>query len=138
MILGLDENYYVLYVGEEEPEQNFYSVKIVDEELDMDLENYVYRYSQGKIEKVGYTEKGKPRTEEEKIKEELEELDQTINRATEDLYELTGTTPYRSTGEVIERKKELRQQLKNINEEKTEEKNDTSEQEADVSEETSE
>ena len=117
MILGLDENYYVLYVGEEEPEQNFYSVKIVDEELDIDLENYVYRYSQGIVEKVGYTEKGKPRTEEEKIKEELEELDQTINRATEDLYELTGTTPYRSTGEVIERKKELRQQLKNINKE---------------------
>ena len=38
----------------------------------------------------------------------------------------------------IERKKELRQQLKNINEEKTEEKNDTSEQETDVSKETSE
>ena len=63
-----------------------------------------------------------PKTEEEineenamEIKKELEELDQTINRATEDLYELTGTTPYKSTGDVIERKKELRQQLKQIN-----------------------
>jgi hypothetical protein len=63
-----------------------------------------------------------PKTQEEineenilEIKKELEGLDQTINRATEDLYELTGTTPYKSTGDVIERKKELRQQLKQIN-----------------------
>lgn len=63
-----------------------------------------------------------PKTQEEineenviEIKKELEKLDQTINRATEDLYELTGTTPYKSTGDVIERKKELRQQLKQIN-----------------------
>lgn len=62
-----------------------------------------------------------PKTEEElkhekiaEIKEELQELDKTINRATEDLYDLTETTPYESTAQVIERKKELRQQLKNL------------------------
>lgn len=64
-----------------------------------------------------------PKTQEElneeqimSIKQELNELDLTINRATEDLYELTETTPYKSTAEVIERKKELRETLKKINE----------------------
>lgn len=62
-----------------------------------------------------------PKTEEEKnaerveeIKKELEELDKTINRATEDLYELTEATPYQSTQKVINRKIELRNELKKI------------------------
>ena len=54
----------------------------------------------------------KERTEE--IKNELSELDNTINRATEDLYTLTNTTPYQKTAEVIARKEELRQELKEL------------------------
>ena len=50
----------------------------------------------------------------EEIKNELIELDTTINRATEDLYTLTNTTPYQKTAEVIQRKEELRQELKEL------------------------
>lgn len=50
----------------------------------------------------------------EEIKAELIELDTTINRATEDLYKLTNTTPYQKTAEVIARKEELRQELKEL------------------------
>lgn len=49
------------------------------------------------------------------IKTELEELDATINRATEDLYNLTNTTPYKFTQEVIDRKEVLRAELKELN-----------------------
>lgn len=63
-----------------------------------------------------------PKTEEEinqerveEIKAELEQLDVTINRATEDLYNLTNTTPYKSTKEVIDRKEALRTELKELN-----------------------
>lgn len=63
-----------------------------------------------------------PKTEEEinqervkEIKEELNSLDNTINRATEDLYVLTNTTPYQSTQQVIARKEELRAELQNLN-----------------------
>ena len=52
------------------------------------------------------------RTEE--IKAELVQLDITINRATEDLYDLTNTTPYETTQNVINRKKELREELKTL------------------------
>lgn len=45
---------------------------------------------------------------------ELNELDKTINRATEDLYTLTNSTPYTSIAEVISRKNELRQELKEV------------------------
>ena len=55
---------------------------------------------------------GKKRAEE--IKNELIELDTTINRATEDLYKITNTTPYQKTAEVIQRKEELRQELKEL------------------------
>ena len=62
-----------------------------------------------------------PKTQEEinseraeEIKNELIELDTTINRATEDLYTLTNTTPYQKTAEVIQRKEELRQELKEL------------------------
>ena len=54
----------------------------------------------------------KERTEE--IKNELSELDNTINRATEDLYTLTNTPPYQKTADVIARKEELRQELKEL------------------------
>ena len=62
-----------------------------------------------------------PKTQEEinseraeEIKTELTELDTTINRATEDLYTLTNTTPYQKTADVIARKEELRQELKEL------------------------
>lgn len=113
MILGLNEEYVVIYAGDDVP-QDAFSTKFIDDDIELDLENFTYKYELGQVFQIGYTEKGKPKTEEEKIKEELEELDKTINRATEDLYELTKTTPYKSTGDVIERKKELRQQLKTI------------------------
>lgn len=60
-----------------------------------------------------------PISKEQKIEEilaELEELDQTIKRATEDLYTLTNTTPYQKTADVIARKEELRQELKELKE----------------------
>lgn len=64
-----------------------------------------------------------PKTQEEinskraeEIKQELAELDTTINRATEDLYTLTNTTPYEKTADVIARKEELRQELKELSE----------------------
>lgn len=64
-----------------------------------------------------------PKTQEEinseraeEIKTELTELDTTIKRATEDLYTLTNTTPYQKTAEVIARKEELRQELKELKE----------------------
>ena len=63
-----------------------------------------------------------PKTEEEikqekkeEITAELKYLDGTINRATEDLYNLTNTTPYKSTQEVIDRKEVLRARLKELN-----------------------
>ena len=62
-----------------------------------------------------------PKTQEEinseraeEIKNELIELDTTINRATEDLYTLTNATPYQKTAEVIASKEELRQELKEL------------------------
>ena len=62
-----------------------------------------------------------PKTQEElkqeraeEIKSELSDLDITINRATEDLYALTNTAPYESTQEVINRKIELRNELKTL------------------------
>ena len=62
-----------------------------------------------------------PKTQEEKnadrvyeIKMKLNDLDETINRATEDLYELTNIIPYETVQKVIEEKKELREELQKI------------------------
>ena len=62
-----------------------------------------------------------PKTEEEikqerieDIHEELNSLDTTINRATEDLYVLTNTTPYTTIQEVIAKKEELRKELQEL------------------------
>lgn len=62
-----------------------------------------------------------PKTEEEVnqekiegIKAELNKLDNTINRATEDLYVLTNTTPYTTIQETINRKEELRKELQEL------------------------
>ena len=62
-----------------------------------------------------------PKTEQEikqekieEIKAELNSLDTTINRATEDLYVLTNTTPYTTIQETINRKEELRKELQEL------------------------
>lgn len=62
-----------------------------------------------------------PKTEDEikqerieEIKAELNSLDTTINRATEDLYVLTNTTPYTTIQEVIAKKEELRKELQEL------------------------
>lgn len=64
-----------------------------------------------------------PKTQEEinaerveEIKNELITLDDTINRATEDLYILTNTTPYETIQEVINKKEELRSELHTLTE----------------------
>lgn len=51
----------------------------------------------------------------EAIIRELAELDAIINRATEDLYIATGTTPYTSVEEVIAKKEALRAELVELN-----------------------
>ena len=62
-----------------------------------------------------------PKTDEEikrerieEIKAELNSLDTTINRATEDLYILTDLKAYSTIEEVIFKKEELRKELKNL------------------------
>jgi hypothetical protein len=50
----------------------------------------------------------------EEIKSKLNQLDITINRATEDLYVLTNTTPYTTVQETITNKEELRKELQNL------------------------
>lgn len=64
-----------------------------------------------------------PKTQEEinterveEIKNELINLDNTIDRATEDLYTLTNTTPYETIQEVINKKEELRSELHTLTE----------------------
>ena len=66
------------------------------------------------VVEIPKTEEEMNKEKEDKIKQELTELDNTINRATEDLYKLTNTTPYQKTAEVIARKEELRQELKSL------------------------
>lgn len=113
MIIGLDKEYNVISIGKfNDPEA--FSLKNVEQQ-DINIVMYNYKYENGKVIKLGLKREFTI-TDAERIKEELEELDKTINRATEDLYDLTETTPYESTAKVIERKKELRQQLKTINE----------------------
>jgi hypothetical protein len=78
-------------------------------ELHADFENQIVWF-----EKRELTEEEIKEERANKIKVELEELDKTINRATEDLYTLTNSTPYASVAEVISRKNELRQELKEV------------------------
>ena len=109
-----DDNYIVV-----EDESELY-YKIINSEGNFEL-----KIEDGKLVDIVF-----PRADE--ILAELAELDNTINRATEDLYTLTNTTPYQKTAEVIARKEELRQELKNINEEKTEEEIDTSDEDVSI------
>lgn len=52
----------------------------------------------------------------EEIKNELNSLDTTINRATEDLYILTDLRAYDTVEQVILRKEELREELQSLRE----------------------
>lgn len=79
----------------------------------------IYNIKTKEIKKEEYQAKAKTDEEikkerEEEIKAELAELDKTINRATEDLYVLTNLTPYESITKVINRKNELRKELKEM------------------------
>lgn len=56
-------------------------------------------------------------TDEERIAqihEELEKLDKEISRGLEDLYELTGKTPYQRLQYIIEIKQDLREELREL------------------------
>ena len=66
------------------------------------------------VEPIPKTQEELDEERTEEIKAELVQLDITINRATEDLYDLTNTTPYETTQNVINRKKELREELKTL------------------------
>ena len=48
------------------------------------------------------------------IHEELEKLDKEISRGLEDLYELTGKTPYQRLQYIIEIKQDLREELREL------------------------
>lgn len=77
---------------------------IFDVEVPEDVIEREYKYIDGKF--VVNVEVRK-----ENIVKQLEELDAIINRATEDLYVATKTTPYASVQEVIEKKEALRAEL---------------------------
>lgn len=72
-------------------------------------------YKDEKWSKPELTEEEIKEKRMKEIKEELVMLDATINRATEDLYTLTKSTPYQSTKEVIDKKEKLRLELQNLN-----------------------
>ena len=113
MIIGIDKEDNIISVGLYN-DPNAFSVKNVESQ-DINVVMYNYKYQNGRVINLGL-KKEFSMTKEEKIKEELQELDKTINRATEDLYDLTETTPYASTQEVINRKIELRNELKTLSE----------------------
>ena len=50
------------------------------------------------------------------IYSELEALDTTINRATEDLYKATGTIPHEAIAKIMQEKEQLRAELKELGE----------------------
>ena len=85
-------------------------------EFDDTLIEVVEGYGIGDWYKDSQWSKPVPTTEEkiEAIKKQLKKLDNTINRATEDLYVLTNTTPYTTIQEVIAKKEELRKELQEL------------------------
>ena len=85
-------------------------------------------YNNGVWGKYQKTESEIKEEREKAIKEELNELDNTINRATEDLYVLTETTPYETIQKVINRKIELREELQTLTGGDLSAKNNTNEQ----------
>ena len=113
MIIGVDKEGYIVSIGILN-DKNAFSTKVI-EHRSLNIVTNDYKYENGEIINLGLKPEFR-KTPEERIKEELEELDKTINRATEDLYTLTETTPYQSTQEVINRKIELREQLKTLKE----------------------
>lgn len=55
-----------------------------------------------------------PERRMQNIIRQLEELDNKIKREVEDLYELTGVTPYTNTADIIAQKNSLREELKQL------------------------
>ena len=80
---------------------------IVEAEIPEGINALEYKYIDGK-----FVINAKVRANN--IKQELEELDTTINRATEDLYVATGTAAYTNVQEVIDRKNALRAELASL------------------------
>ena len=79
-------------------------VMVEVEEIPEEVKEYEYKYVDGEfVINVEYRR--------EQITRELEEKDKIINRATEDLYKATETTPYASVAKVIEEKEALRAEL---------------------------
>lgn len=113
MIIGVDKEGHIISIGILN-DKNAFSIKVI-EHTSLNIVTNDYKYENGEIIDLGLKAEFR-KTAEEKIKEELEKLDKTINRATEDLYTLTNTTPYQSTQEVINHKIELREKLKKIKE----------------------
>jgi len=87
-------------------------------ELARKIIEYYPRYelitSGDRITDVIYVEKTQEELDTERITEiheELEKLDKEISRGLEDLYELTGKTPYQRLQYIIEIKQDLREEL---------------------------
>ena len=74
----------------------------------------------GEVKDIVEKNKTQEELDKERIEEihlALEELDKIINRATEDLYELTKTEPYPTVQEAIEQKEKLRVELQELTKE---------------------
>lgn len=78
--------------------------EIVDADVPEDLNVLEYKYIDGEF--ILNT-----RVRESNIKQELEQLDIIINRATEDLYKATGVIAYETVQNAINKKDELRAEL---------------------------
>lgn len=96
---------------------------VVDDNSDLASKIIAYypRYelvtSGNRITDVIYVEKTQEELDTERIEQihqELEELDTEISRGLEDLYELTGNTPYQRLQDVIEIKQDLREELREL------------------------
>lgn len=81
--------------------------KIVEAEIPEGINVLEYKYIDGE-----FVINAKVRANN--IKQELETLDTTINRATEDLYVATGIAAYTNVQEVIDRKNALRAELASL------------------------
>lgn len=106
----------------DKPNENWtgedYYVLDDNSELAKKIVEYYPRYelttSGDRITDVTYIEKTQEELDAERIEEihkELEELDAIISRGLEDLYNLTGKTPYSRLQQAIDRKIELREEL---------------------------
>lgn len=80
---------------------------IIETEVPDYIKPFEYKYDNGEF--IINT-----KIRKQNIMRELEELDQVVNRATEDLYAATSTQPYSTIEKIIQRKTELRVELANL------------------------